>query len=107
MKAAAAVAAAALITGAWATASPAGAAERMRLNCASGTLAGHTIERTNGSSWWDVNSGTVFTTKSMSVREGNESVYEKDYGVKSGEVESCVADHFDFTWEVELVEAGK
>lgn len=107
MKAAAA-AIAVVIAGGVGFAAPAGASgERMQLHCDSGTLAGHTLERTNGSSWWDVESGTVFTTKSLTVSDGDAVVYEKDYGTKHGAVESCVADHVDFTWEVELVESGQ
>lgn len=107
MKAAAAAIALVVASGAG-FAAPAGASgERMQLHCDSGTLAGHTLARTNGSSWWDVEFGTVFTTKSLVISEGGEVVYEKDYGTKTGTVESCVADHFDFTWEVELVESGQ
>lgn len=93
-----------------ATAVPAGAAaERMQLACDGGSLAGHTIERTNGSSWWDVETGDVYTTKSIVVSSEEEgTVYAKDYGEKAGgTTEDCTAAHFEFTWQLELVRVGQ
>lgn len=51
----------------------AAASERMQLECTSGPLAGHTVERSNGSSWWAAEDGTVYTTKSITV-SGDEGV---------------------------------
>jgi hypothetical protein len=79
------------------------AAERMQLRCDSGTLAGRTLERTNGSSWWDVADGTVYTTSSLTVSEGDDVVHSQHYGAKGTSPETCTGTHFDFTWDVELV----
>ena len=80
--------------------------ERMQLECLSGDLAGHTLERTNGSSWWDVEDGTVYTTKSLTITSGDDVVYERDYGKRSRVAVTCTGDHFDWTWNLEVVEAG-
>jgi hypothetical protein len=100
----------AIALGATAAAAPAGAAaERMQLDCDGGSLAGHTLERTNGSSWWDVGSGDVYTTKSIVVSSEEEgTVYAKDHGTKAGgSTEGCTATHFEFTWQLQLVRVGK
>ena len=83
----------------------AASAERMQLTCHDGTLAGHTLERTNGSSWWDVDDGTVYTTKSLLITEGDQVVYEKNYGHTASAEETCVGDHFEWTWNVTVVRA--
>lgn len=80
--------------------------ERMQLHCASGSLQGHTLERTNGSSWWDVDTGTVYTTKSLTVSDDQGIVHQQDYGKKSQAAETCTAQHFEWTWDVEVVDAG-
>lgn len=79
--------------------------ERMHLTCESGTLAGHTLERTNGSSWWDVESGAVYTTKTL-VIESDGSRYEKHYGHEAATGETCMAEHFDWFWSVTVVPSG-
>jgi hypothetical protein len=80
--------------------------ERMELECTGGDLEGTTLERTNGSSWWEQSSGTVYTTRSILVTHQYDTVYEHTYGKKSGPAQTCVADHFGFTWHVEVVAAG-
>lgn len=89
-------------------ATPAAAAsERMQLPCESGSLVGHTLERANGSSWWNVEDGTVYTAKSLTI--GNEQgmvVFQHTYGKKSRAPETCTGTHFEWTWYLELVEAG-
>jgi hypothetical protein len=83
------------------------ASDRMELKCTGGELAGTTLERTNGSSWWEQPTGTVYTTRSIVVtHEEYGTVYEHTYGKKSGPAQSCIADHFGFTWSVEIVAAG-
>lgn len=87
--------------------------DRMELYCHEGTLEGHTLERTNGSSWWDTVDGTTYTTKTLLVTgQDGTIVHEKGYGAearseKRSEAESCTADHFGFTWEIEVVRAGR
>lgn len=81
--------------------------ERMELRCAAGTLAGHTIERSNGASWWDERAGTVYTTRHVEISAGDETVFEKTYGLKSGPTETCTAEHFGFVWTVELAASGR
>lgn len=106
----AAVATMVIFIAAGAGAAPAAAAnERMQLWCISGSLTSHFIERTNGSSWWNVTNGDVYTTKSIVVSSEEEgTVYAKDYGNKSGGgPETCTGDRFDFTWDVELVRVAK
>lgn len=89
------------------SATPAAAgSERMQLHCESGSLAGHTLERSNGSSWWDVHGGAVYTTKSIKVSGDEGVVYEHGYGKKSNAPETCTGTHFDWTWELQLVRAG-
>jgi hypothetical protein len=90
------------------TSGPAAAeSERMYLHCESGSLAGGTIERANGASWWDVADGTLYTTRSLHVSHPDHgTVYEHTYGRKSAEPETCTASHVGFTWTVELVRAG-
>lgn len=78
-------------------------AERMQLTCDTGSLAGQTLERTNGSSWWDVTEGTVYTTTSLVVSHDNDVVHSQQYGAKASAPETCSGSHFDFTWDVELV----
>lgn len=88
-------------------ATPAAAgSERMQLHCESGTLQGSTLERTNGSSWWDVGTGTVYTTKSLTISDDQGIVHQHDYGKKSQLAETCTGTHFDWTWDLEVVEAG-
>lgn len=77
--------------------------ERMSLTCDSGTLAGRTLERSNGASWWDVSTGDVYTTVSLVVSSGDEEVHRHHYGAKAGDHQTCLGDHFDFTWDVVLV----
>lgn len=79
--------------------------ERMQLHCESGDLAGRTLERSNGSSWWDVADGTVYTTKWVTVSGGEDVVYHHEYGKKSGTPETCTAQHFEWTWDLVVVEA--
>ena len=81
--------------------------ERMALECTGGTLAGHTIERSNGASWWDQDGSAVYTTRHLQVSSGDEVVFEKIYGVKSGPSETCTGEHFGFTWDVELAVSGR
>jgi hypothetical protein len=82
-------------------------AERMYLECESGTLAGTNIERSNGASWWDVTDGTVYTTRSIRIEHAEYGlVHEHTYGKKSGPADTCTADHFGFIWTVEVVRAG-
>lgn len=84
-------------------------AERMQLACDSGLV----IERANGSSWWGVGpdgtrDGTVYTTRSVTVTDaGGGVVYAHDYGQKGRGAGSttCTAEHFGWTWTVELVRA--
>ena len=85
--------------------------ERMQLHCESGSLAGRTLERSNGASWWDVEDGTVYTTRSIRVTDGEGNIaYQHDYGRKSGDAGTCVGEHsgpgFSSEWEVTLVPAG-
>lgn len=90
------------------TASPAGASsQRMQLHCDSGTLDGHVLERTNGSSWWDVSDAAVYTTRSITVTADGSVAYDKRYGQKSGEVDTCTGTHFDSTWNLELAGANR
>lgn len=106
----AAIATMAISIAAGAGAAPTAAAnERMQLQCTSGSLDGHTIERTNGSSWWDVGTGAVYTTKSIAVSSEEDGiVYAKDYGNKTrGEPEDCTGDHQGFTWDLDLVRVAK
>lgn len=84
----------------------AAASERMQLECTSGSLAGHTLERSNGSSWWDVEDGTVYTTKSITVSGDEGVVFQHDYGKKAKESETCTGTHFEWTWDLELMRAG-
>jgi hypothetical protein len=35
-----------------------------------------------------------------------DTVYEHTYGKKSGPAQTCAADHYGFTWDVEVVAAG-
>jgi hypothetical protein len=83
------------------------ASERMHLNCEE-TEVGR-IERTNGASWWD-EAGNTYTTTHLRVTrtEDGQVVYEKAYGnQRPQQTLTCTAEHFDFTWEVELVRAGR
>lgn len=81
--------------------------ERMQLHCESGTLEGHTLERTNGSSWWNVETGTIYTTKSLTISDDDQGiVHHHDYGKKSQDADTCTAEHFDWTWDLEVVAAG-
>lgn len=104
-----AMASMAISMAAGAGAAPVAAAnERMELRCTEGSLAGSTIERTNGSSWWDVETGAVYTTKSIVVSDDDGTVHAKDYGNRTGhQVETCRAPHFGFTWDLQLVRVGK
>jgi hypothetical protein len=80
------------------------AADRMALHCDSGTLVGHTLERSNGSSWWDQADGTVYTTTSLVITDDEEEVvHERHYGGKAADPETCTGEHFGSTWHVELV----
>ena len=79
------------------------ASERMQLTCESGSLEGHQLERTNGSSWWDVAEDTLYTTTRLVITSDGETVHEQRYGSKATAPETCTADHFEFTWDVELV----
>ena len=76
-------------------------AERMQLHCDDG----RTIERTNGASWWGVGDDAGYTTEHLLVMQGDEVVHEKDFGTRGGGAErsTCVADHFGYSWAVELV----
>jgi hypothetical protein len=98
----------ALLAGIAPVAGPASAgAERMYLECESGTLNGTTIERSNGASWWDVNDRTVYTTRHIRIEHADFGVvHEHTFGAKSGPVDTCTADHFGFSWTVEVVRAG-
>jgi hypothetical protein len=80
--------------------------ERMQLHCDHGTLAGATLERSNGSSWWDVADGTVYTTRSLVVEYDGEVAYQKELGLKAGPVETCDGEHHGGTWSVQLARAG-
>lgn len=103
-----AVALGATAAGATAAAAAAAAAgsERMQLHCESGSLAGHTLERSNGSSWWGVDDGTVYTTKSITVSGDEGVVYHRDYGKKDKAPGTCTATHFGWTWQLEVVRTG-
>lgn len=100
--------AAALALGTAGGAQPAAAGrERMQLDCDAGDLAGHTLERTNGSSWWDVEDGTVYATKSLTITSGTDVVFEHDYGKRSRVTVTCTGiNHSGLTWNLEIVEAG-
>lgn len=104
MRAAAVLVATAVL--AVAPAVPAGASERMRLDC-DGAIG--VIERTNGASWWDVDDGTVYTTKHLRVEDDN-GVFEKSYGHVASEAVVCeaahVVDDYESDWTVHLVVAG-
>lgn len=104
-----AIASLAISMAAGAGAAPVAAAnERMELQCTEGSLAGSTFERTNGSSWWDVQSGAVYTTKSIIVSDDAGIVHAKEYGNRTGHVPAtCSGAHFEFTWDLELVRVGK
>lgn len=78
----------------------------MELHCDSGDLAGRTLERSNGSSWWDVADRTVYTTKSIVSTDGQDVVHHHEYGNKSGTPETCTGQHFEWTWDLTVVEAG-
>jgi hypothetical protein len=81
--------------------------DRMQLECTGGDLAGTTIERTNGSSWWAQPDDTVYTTRYIRVTdEQGDTLYEHNHGKKSGPTQSCVGNHFGSTWYVEIVAAG-
>ncbi len=84
-----------------ALAAPASAgSDRMQLHCADG----RDIERTNGSSWWGVDADAGYVSEHLLITEGDEVLYEKDYGRKgNGERSVCVADHFGSTWTVHLI----
>lgn len=84
----------------------AASSERMQLHCLSGSLQGDILERTNGSSWWDTDTGAVYTTKSLTISDDQGIVHQHDYGKKSQAAETCTAKHFEWTWDVEVVEAG-
>lgn len=89
------------------SATPAAAgSERMQLHCESGSLAGHTLERSNGSTWWDVDDGAVYTTKSIKVSGDEGVVYEHDYGKKAEAAETCTGTHLDWTWELAVGRTG-
>lgn len=89
------------------SATPAAASsEKMQLHCESGSLADHTLERSNGSSSWDVDDGVVYTTKSIKVSGDEGVVYEHACGKKAKAAETCTATHFDWTWELEVVRTG-
>jgi predicted kinase len=81
-------------------------AERMQLHCDHGTLAGHTLERSNGYAWWDVADGTVYTTRSLVIEHDGEVVHQKELGRNSGPVETCEGEHHGATWSVQLARAG-
>lgn len=81
------------------------ASERMHLDCEQEALG--RIERTNGASWWD-EGGNVYTTTHLRVTQDDQMVYEHAYGKqRPQQTLTCTAEHFDFTWEVELVRAGQ
>lgn len=86
---------------------PAGASERMRLDC--GGAIG-VIERTNGASWWGVEDGTVYTTKYLYVIDDQGNEFEKHYGHVAREHVVCqaahVVDDYASDWTVHLVVAG-
>ena len=81
------------------------ASERMYLDCEQEELG--RIERTNGASWWD-EGGSVYTTTHLLVTRDGQVVYEQAYGnQRPQQTLACTAEHFGFTWEVELVRAGQ
>lgn len=75
--------------------------ERMQLHCDGGL----TIERTNGASWWGVDHNAGYTAEHLLVTQGADMVYEKDYGTRGPQADrsTCTADHFEYTWTVQLV----
>jgi hypothetical protein len=81
------------------------ASERMHLDCEQEALG--TIERTNGASWWGED-GSVYTTTHLRITQGDQVIHEHAYGnQRPQQTLTCTAEHFDFTWEVELVRAGR
>jgi hypothetical protein len=84
-------------------ATPASAgSDRMKLTCGDGRM----IERTNGSSWWGVDSDAGYVTEHLLITDGDGQVlYARDYGRKAPDADrsTCVADHFETTWTVGLV----
>ncbi len=90
-----------------AVAAPAG----MVLRCDGGL----TISRSNGASWWDVDSGATYTTTHLRITSlDGELQYEKSYGSgRPRDTEVCVAQHGPFPdgypgsiWTVHLVRAA-
>lgn len=75
--------------------------ERMQLHCDGGL----TIERTNGASWWGVDHHADYTTEHLLVTQDEDIVYEKHYGTRGPQAEraTCIAEHFGYTWTVQLV----
>jgi hypothetical protein len=81
------------------------ASERMHLDCEETELG--RIERTNGASWWGED-GSVYTTTHLQVTRGDQVIHEHAYGnQRPQQTLTCTAEHFEFTWEVELVRAGR
>lgn len=76
-------------------------AERMELHCDDGS----TIERSNGASWWGVDHDAGYTAEYLLVTHGTDIVYEKTYGTRGPQADRsvCTADHFGYTWRVQLV----
>ncbi len=69
-----------------------------------------TLMRSNGSSWWGLDKtgesdGSVYVSRYLRVEEDGETVYEKDYGNKTGlgAPVTCLAEHFGFDWTVDAV----
>ncbi len=81
--------------------SAAAGSDRMQLHCEDG----RDIERTNGSSWWGADHDAGYVTEHLLITDGDQVLYEKDYGRKAlgAETSTCVADHFGSTWTVGLV----
>lgn len=83
-----------------ALAAPAAASERMQLACHDGRV----IERSNGSSWSDVDHAAGYVSRHLLITADNEVVYEKGYGTKSGgQPSTCVGERFGSIWTVQLV----
>ncbi|HWH28299.1 MAG TPA: hypothetical protein VNU26_04945 [Mycobacteriales bacterium] len=85
-----------------ATTGPAASSERMQLHCEDGRV----IERANGSSWWDTETGAVLLTEHLVVSDGDDVVHEHSYGRKAPGAArtTCTAQHVGWTWTVQLVE---
>lgn len=108
MKRAVALSVAALmLTAAMAGGALAAPKDGMVLECTNVDL---TLMRANGSSWWGLDEagqpdGSVYVTKYIRVEQDGETVYEKNHGNKTGlgEPITCLAEHFDFDWTVDVV----